>query len=95
MVPDKIDGRYSMFEALLQPSQVTLQALWHRIPKTVKLAFFSSLVTGLLVYLFALTNLLACTGDALNRIISSITMVSGEKRKKRGSTNRWLWPKPP
>lgn len=64
-----------MMKAFLQPSQVTLETTWRRIPKTAKLAFMTSLATGVLVYLFALTNPLVCVGDALNNIISSSNQV--------------------
>ncbi len=40
-------------------------AAWRRIGRPVKLSFFSALGTGLLVYLFALTNPMFCTSDAL------------------------------
>ncbi len=47
----------------------TAETAWKRLSRPVKLAFFAALGTGLVVYLFALTNRIFCTGDALNNVL--------------------------
>lgn len=49
--------------------QQVLSRLWReKITRPVRVAFFSSFIVGLLTYLFAMTNLLFLTGDALNNV---------------------------
>ncbi|MCI5955768.1 MAG: glucosyltransferase domain-containing protein [Clostridiales bacterium] len=49
--------------------QQVLSRLWReKITRPVRVAFFSSFIVGLLTYLFAMTNILFLTGDALNNV---------------------------
>lgn len=50
------------------PCQSYIAQLWHRMRRPVWVAVVSAFVTGMLVYLFALTNTLFLTGDALNNV---------------------------
>ena len=64
-----------MLNFFWEPGQVTLTKAWRNIPKTAKVAFFSAFCTGVLVYLFALTNQFFGAGDALNNVITSNNQV--------------------
>lgn len=48
--------------------QSVISALWKKVTKPVRTAFFSGLCIGFVVYLFAMTNTLFLTGDALNNV---------------------------
>lgn len=50
------------------PCQSYIAQFWRRMRKPVWVATVSAFVTGMLVYLFALTNTLFLTGDALNNV---------------------------
>ena len=50
------------------PCQSCIAQFFHRLQKPVWAAAVSAFVTGMLVYLFALTNTLFLTGDALNNV---------------------------
>ena len=50
------------------PCQSCIAQFCHRLQKPVWAAALSAFVTGMLVYLFALTNTLFLTGDALNNV---------------------------
>lgn len=63
-----------MSEFLRLP-QAALSTQWRRIPKQVKAAFLTALTAGVLIYLFALTNTLVGSGDALNNVVSSANQV--------------------
>ena len=47
----------------------TMEGAWKRLSRPVKLSFFAALGTGLVVYLFILTNRMFCAGDALNNVV--------------------------
>ena len=47
----------------------TAEGAMKRLSRPVRLAFLAALGTGLVVYLFALTNRIFCTGDALNNVL--------------------------
>lgn len=49
-------------------AQQMASLIWEKSGKPVRLAFFASLCTGLLAYLYRLTNLFFTTGDALHNI---------------------------
>lgn len=46
----------------------TMEGAWKRLSRPVKLSFFAAFATGLVVYLFILTNRMFCVGDALNNV---------------------------
>ena len=50
------------------PCQSCIAQFFHHLQKPVWAAAVSAFVTGMLVYLFALTNTLFLTGDALNNV---------------------------
>jgi len=56
-------------------AQQMASLIWRKIGKPVRLAFFASLCTGLLAYLYRLTNLFFTEGDALNNVWFNGNMV--------------------
>ena len=54
---------------VFQPSPIALTHGLNRISRPVKAAFAAAFLSGLIVYGYALTNIVLCTGDALNNTV--------------------------
>ncbi|MDD3212623.1 MAG: glucosyltransferase domain-containing protein [Eubacteriales bacterium] len=59
----------------LRSPQAAFSTLWRRITRPVKAAFLTAFISGVLIYLFAITNTLVGSGDALNNVVSGANQV--------------------